>query len=71
MHLTLTPQESRLLIDHLTQQVGHLDEELVHTDKRELQRALATELQALRDLTDRIRAQAALYDDEGRLLDVV
>ena len=59
MHLTLSPEESRLLIRHLTQRIEHLDSELVHTDKRELQRALAEELRALSALTDRIRSGAA------------
>lgn len=59
MQLTLTAEESRLLIRHLTQQIEHLDSELVHTDKRELQRALAEELRALSALTDRIRSSAS------------
>jgi hypothetical protein len=58
MHLMLTPEESRLLIRNLTHRIEHLDSELVHTDKRELQRALAQELQALSALTDRIRSSA-------------
>jgi hypothetical protein len=41
--LTLTPEESALLIHHLTQRIEHLDAELVHTDRRDLQRALADE----------------------------
>ena len=41
MQLVLTPAEGKILIRHLTHQADHLDDELVHTDKRELQRALA------------------------------
>jgi len=70
MQLTLTPEESSLLIRHLTQQIEHLDSELVHTDKRDLQRDLARELQALRTLTDRIRSSVPPLR-EGPLLDVV
>lgn len=58
MHLMLTPEESRLLIRNLTHRIEHLDSELVHTDKRELQRALAEELRDLSALTDRIRSSA-------------
>ena len=68
MQLTLTPDESRLLIRHLTQEIEHLDAELIHTDKRELQRALAHELDALRGLTERIRFETGerLQQDEPR-----
>jgi hypothetical protein len=59
MQLTLTPEESSLLIRNLMQRIEHLDSELVHTDKRDLQRDLARELQALRTLTDRIRSSAS------------
>jgi len=59
MHLTLTPEETRLLVNHLTQRIEHMDAELVHTDRRDLQRSLANELQALRALTERIRSSAA------------
>lgn len=54
MQLTLTHEEMRLLLHHLGQRVEHLDAELVHTDKRELQRALAADLGVLRALCDRI-----------------
>jgi len=64
MNLSLTSAETRLLLNHLTQRIDHLDGELIHTDKRELQRALAVELQQLRALTDRIRASAARVEEE-------
>lgn len=70
MHLSLTPEETRLLIHHLTQRVDFMDKELVHTDKRELQRSLSQELQALRTLTDRICSSASESEEEGAL-DVV
>jgi hypothetical protein len=70
MYLSLTTEETRLLIHHLTQQVDHMDNELIHTDKRELQRSLARELEALRTLTDRICATADADEGDG-VLDVV
>ena len=54
MQLSLTPEETRLLLRHLAQRIEHMDAELVHTDKRALQRSLASEVNALRALTDRI-----------------
>jgi hypothetical protein len=59
MHLTLTPEETRLLLHHLAERIAYMDAELVHTDKRELQRSLTRDLQGLRALTDRIRSGAA------------
>ena len=58
MHVTLTRDEGRLLLRHLTQHIQHLDDELVHTDKRELQRSLAAELDELRSLAARLRSAA-------------
>ncbi len=58
MQLTLTPDETRLLLRHLAAQVDHLDAELIHTDKRDLQRSLARELDALRTLTSRLQSSA-------------
>jgi hypothetical protein len=68
MHLTLTVDETRLLVTHLTQRIQHLEDELVHTDKRELQRSLAREVQGLRTLTDRIRLGAANEPRPGDLV---
>jgi len=70
MHLALTAEETRLLLHHLAQQIEHMDTELLHTDKRELQRSLAHDLQDLRTLTARIRAGAA-SDGGDPLPDVV
>lgn len=60
MQLTLTPDEARLLLSHLAQRIQSLDDELVHTDKRDLQRSLAQDVKALQALTDRIRSQASI-----------
>ena len=63
MQITFTSEETRLLIGHLNKQIEHMDDELVHTDKRELQRSLAAELEALRALAERIDAGASLADE--------
>ncbi len=59
MTITLTPEEMKFLVHHLRERIAHLDDELVHTDKRELQRDLAREVQTLRTLTDRIGSNAS------------
>jgi hypothetical protein len=58
MQLMLTPEEARLLLGQLAQRIQTLDAELVHTDKRDLQRSLAGDLKALQALTDKIRSEA-------------
>jgi hypothetical protein len=58
MQLTFTSQETRLLLHHLTERIGHLETELIHTDKRELQHSLTQEVQALRALLGRIESSA-------------
>jgi hypothetical protein len=58
MQLTLTTEESQQLIRHLARRLDELDSELVHTDKREMQRALAAEVRALSALTNKIRSSA-------------
>jgi hypothetical protein len=66
MQLTMTSDEMRLLLRHLTARIEHLDGELVHTDKRELQRSLATELDALRALCERLGSVSAVAEAEAR-----
>jgi hypothetical protein len=56
MNFPLTNDEARFLVRHLTQWTEHLDADLVHTDRRDLQRSLAGELATLRALTDRLRS---------------
>jgi hypothetical protein len=56
MHLTLTHEEGRLLLRHLTRHLESLDAELVRTDKHELQHALALEIDRLRSLAARLAA---------------
>ena len=60
MQLTLTPEETQLLVDQLARRLQHIDDELVHTDKHELQHELAREVDAVRALLARIRSEARL-----------
>lgn len=57
MHLDLTSEETSLLLRHLALRIEHMDGELVHTDKRDLQRGLAHDLEDLRALTARIHSE--------------
>lgn len=56
MHLQLSAAEAKLLATHLGRHVEHLDRELVRTDKRDLQHALAQEIESLRAIVARIEA---------------
>ncbi len=66
MMLKLTPTEAELLLYHLSKRIEHVDAELVHTDKRDLQRSLAEDLRSLRALESRIRAIALAPEAELR-----
>ena len=57
--LNLSPQDVQLLRTHLARRVQHVEEELVHTDKFELQHELAAELAKLRALVEKIDAQSS------------
>lgn len=59
MNLEISPQEAQLLRTHLRRHVESVEQELVHTDKAELQHALARELENLRALLQRIDTQTA------------
>ncbi len=52
--LDLSPEDVRFLADHLGRYMASLDDELVHSDKREIQHELATELERLRRLRERL-----------------
>jgi hypothetical protein len=58
MNLSLTAEEGRMLLRHLTMHLDNLETELLHTDRRELKRSLAAEVEALRSLADRLRSMA-------------
>ncbi len=54
--LELTIEEARFLREQLSRQLAHIEDELVHTDARDMQRELAQELERLRALTNRLSA---------------
>ena len=54
--LDLSADDLRFLADHLGRYIASLDDELVHSDKREIQHALATELDRLRRICARLAA---------------
>lgn len=54
MQLDLSLEEARFLRDHLARHIAELDAELVHTDKRELQRALAIDVDHLKGIERRL-----------------
>jgi hypothetical protein len=57
MNLEISPLEAQLHRTHLRHHLAHVEQELVHTDKAELQHSLAKELENLRALLSRIDAQ--------------
>jgi maltooligosyltrehalose synthase len=59
MNLEISTQDAQLLRNHLARHVQDVENELVRTDKHELQHALAGELERLRALLQRIDAQTA------------
>ena len=52
----LSPEEQQLLATHLARYIGHLDAELVRTEKHDLQHALAREIEQLRTILRRLEA---------------
>jgi hypothetical protein len=54
MRFEMTQEEARFLDAHLVRHIESVEDELVHTDKREMQSALATEVRALRALHERL-----------------
>jgi hypothetical protein len=56
MYLELTPEEAAFLREHLAKHVAQVENELVHTDKRELQRALARDVDRLRGIERKLAA---------------
>lgn len=51
---TLSTEDAGFLREQLQSQIAHLDDELVHTDKRRMQRALARDIERLRAIAERI-----------------
>ena len=54
MHVELTTADAQFLHKHLLRHLKGLEDELVHTDKSELQHALAADARHLRQLIDRL-----------------
>ncbi|HEY1958214.1 MAG TPA: hypothetical protein VGH28_21505 [Polyangiaceae bacterium] len=54
MTLNLSTQDLSLLKKHLGRELAHVEQELVHTDKFELQHELAAELAKLRAIFEKI-----------------
>jgi hypothetical protein len=54
MRIDLTPGDAKVLQQLLTEQLNKLETELVHTDKRELQREIAGEAARIRGLIGRL-----------------
>ena len=58
--LTLSSEELRLLILHLSRHIGALDADLVRTDQPALQHEFAREIEALRAIEHRLADLAGL-----------
>lgn len=54
MALDLSPAEAQFLETHLRRHIMHVENELVHTDNREMQRSLAHDLEELEKLRQRL-----------------
>lgn len=67
--LQLSQDDARFLRGQLERQLAHVDDELVHTDKREMQRELARDVARLRavlaQLTSATEEDAALQSAEA------
>ena len=61
MLVDLTEQEARFLAQHLAMHIAHVDAELIHTDKRAMQRELAEDERKLNRVLAKI--EAALQTD--------
>ncbi len=57
MRFLLSTGEAQLLDDHLVRHIESVENELIHTDKRELQAELAREVDLLRQIRERLADQ--------------
>ncbi|MFN8544236.1 MAG: hypothetical protein U0807_08515 [Candidatus Binatia bacterium] len=57
--LELSVEEARFLRGHLTRHIQQVDAELVRTEKRDLQHALAQDAEHLRNIEQRLAALVA------------
>ncbi len=58
MHLDLSPVEADFLAVHLRRYAEHVEIDLAHTDKHELQHSLAGDLERLRAILGRLEREA-------------
>ena len=58
MQLDLTPVEADFLAVHLRRYAEHVQIDLAHTDRRDLQHALAGDLERLRAILGRLEREA-------------
>jgi hypothetical protein len=56
MHLDLSADEARFLREHLQAHIGDVEDELIHTDRRAMQRELARDIDHLRSIERRLAA---------------
>ncbi|HTJ83246.1 MAG TPA: hypothetical protein VL400_16115 [Polyangiaceae bacterium] len=54
MNLELSNHQALLLREHLKRHIEHVDNELVHTDKRQLQRELAHDEALLLEILEKL-----------------
>jgi hypothetical protein len=57
MTFELSKEEAKFLDAHLVRHIESVEDELVHTDKRQMQSELAREVDALRAIHERIARQ--------------
>lgn len=57
MNLELSERQAGLLLEHLARQIARVEDELVHTEARQMQHELALETEQLRELYERLRRQ--------------
>lgn len=55
MQLDLSREEAVFLSRHLNRHIEAVDAELIHTDKRQLQRELAVDVAKLKELQERLK----------------
>ena len=60
MHLELTDEEARMLALHLERHIKRVDDELVHTDSRQMQRELAHDERRLVAILEKL--EGAIHD---------
>ena len=71
VRLDLAQDEAQFLLSQLKSHLEAVDDELVHTDARELQRRLSQDAERLRSITLRLSRLIAAHDEEARALDSV